>query len=157
MLAFIPFRNCYVPATCHVPTLYWHSIVGGRGSAGAGSVYLSWAKSLGAAHWDAQWARWKTVGGLDMVVIVTGGLTYILQRSPRWPCRRSRSGLLPVGRTRRSGAWGRGIPWTRRILGGMLVTVPSAVALCVWPRALSDTVGFLSTCPTEAEASQTRN
>jgi hypothetical protein len=22
--------------------------------------YLSWAKSLGAAHWVAQWARWKT-------------------------------------------------------------------------------------------------
>lgn len=44
------------------------------------------------------------------------GETYTPQRSPRRPCRCSQSGLLPVGRTRRSGAWGRGIPWTRRIL-----------------------------------------
>ena len=42
--------------------------------------------------------------------------TYTPQRSPRQPCRCSQSGLLPVGRTRRSGAWGRGIPWIRRIL-----------------------------------------
>jgi hypothetical protein len=27
-------------------------------------IYLSWAKSLGAAHWVAQWARWKTAGDL---------------------------------------------------------------------------------------------
>lgn len=52
--------------------------------------------------------RWGDVG--------EGRLTYILQRSPRWPCRRSQSGLSPVERTRRSGAWDRGTPWTRRIL-----------------------------------------
>lgn len=35
--------------------------VRGRSGVLVRSVYLSWAKSLGAAHWVAQWARWKTV------------------------------------------------------------------------------------------------
>ncbi len=28
--------------------------------------HLSWRKSLGAAHWVAQWERWKTGLGLNV-------------------------------------------------------------------------------------------
>lgn len=107
-----------IPKRLHSYYMYQHGYFARRRTriGGGRSVYLSWAKSLGAAHWDAQWARWKTGAALEVVGDDWSGLTYILQRSPRWPCRRSRSGLLPVGRTRRSGAWGRGIPWIRRIL-----------------------------------------
>lgn len=54
-------------------------------------VYLSWAKSLGAAHWVAQWARWKTVSrsvsmghatsGMDehtLLNAVLGGLAVVI-------------------------------------------------------------------------------
>lgn len=44
--------------------------VRGRSGVLVRSVYLSWAKSLGAAHWVAQWARWKTVGGT-----ISGGIS----------------------------------------------------------------------------------
>lgn len=38
-------------------------------------VYLSWAKSLGAAHCVAQWARWKTLGS---------ALAFPISRKSRW-------------------------------------------------------------------------
>lgn len=39
-------------------------------------------------------------------------MTYTPRRSPRWPCRRCRSGRSRARRTRRSGAWGHGTPWS---------------------------------------------
>ena len=75
-----------------------------RVTQGRRDVYLSWAKSLGAAHWVAQWARWKTVDGqratLENGTVaaghrITGGLHSSMQSSLAlpslsiWPVTRS--------------------------------------------------------------------
>lgn len=51
----------------HHPLLYRHRFQ--KTICGLESIYLSTVHSFGAAHWPAQWARWKTMITLMLAIV----------------------------------------------------------------------------------------